>query len=185
MLKRIFDVVFALVGILLCGWLIILLFIILSILFKSNGFYRQIRIGQYAKPFKILKLRTIDPNNGNIPAFAHQLRKHKIDELPQFINVLLGEMSVVGPRPDIPGYYDKLTGENLKILNLRPGLTGLASLKYRNEEEILANQENPIQYNDQVIFPDKLKINLDYYHKQSFCLDIKIIWQTIFHYFDK
>lgn len=89
-------------------------------------------------------------------------------------------MSVVGPRPDIPGYYDLLEGENRKILELKPGLTSEASIKYANEEELLSKQENPLKYNDEVIFPDKVKINLDYYYNRSFWLDIKIIIQTIF-----
>ncbi len=180
MVKRIFDIVFAILGILLSGWLIILLFLFCSIYFGANGFYRQIRIGRDGKPFKIWKLRTIHPIKATIPSFAYHLRKHKIDELPQFINVLVGEMSVVGPRPDIPGYYDQLQGENRNILKLRPGLTGLASLKYRDEEQLLAKQENPLKYNDEVIFPDKIKINLDYYQHQSFWGDLKIIWKTIF-----
>ena len=107
------------------------------------------------------------------------LRKWKFDELPELINVLTGDMSFVGPRPDVPGYADLLTGENRKILALRPGITGPASLKYYNEEEILANVGNPNEYNDKVIFPDKVKINLKYLNDHSFLLDLKIILYTI------
>ena len=105
------------------------------------------------------------------------------DELPELLNVLLGHMSFVGPRPDVVGYADKLVGDDRAILKLRPGITGPASLKYSNEEEILADQENPKAYNDEVIYPDKVKINLDYCNNQSIWLDIKIIFATIFRVF--
>ena len=108
------------------------------------------------------------------------LRKYKLDELPELFNVLSGDMSLVGPRPDVPGYADKLVGQERDILKLRPGITGPASLKYANEEEILAMQENKQAYNDKIIYPDKVKINLDYYQNQSIGLDIKIIFATIF-----
>ena len=108
------------------------------------------------------------------------LRKYKLDELPELINVLLGQMSLVGPRPDVPGYADKLVGEDRNILKLRPGITSPASLKYSNEEEILVKQKNPKAYNDEVIYPDKVRINLEYYNNQSIWLDIKIIFATIF-----
>ena len=106
------------------------------------------------------------------------LRKSKIDELPQLLNVLFGQMSFVGPRPDIPGYYDKLVGEDRKILELKPGLTSKASLKYFNEEFLLSTQPNPLEYNDSVIFPDKVKMSLEYYYKKSFREDLKIIFKT-------
>lgn len=179
MVKRLLDIIFSVLGLLLLGWLILILFIAVSIIFKENGLFRQIRVGQYGKPFKIWKLRTMDSESFDIPSFAAFLRKHKLDELPQFINVLLGDMSVVGPRPDVPGYYDKLIGESRKILELKPGLTGLASIKYRHEESLLAQQSNPLQYNDEIIFPDKVRINLEYYYKQSLWVDLKIIWKTI------
>jgi lipopolysaccharide/colanic/teichoic acid biosynthesis glycosyltransferase len=100
--------------------------------------------------------------------------------LPQLINILLGQMSFVGPRPDIEGYYDNLKGENRKILELKPGLTSLASIKYSNEEEILAKQNDPLKYNDEIIFPDKVKMNLDYFYNRSFYVDLIIIFKTIF-----
>lgn len=107
------------------------------------------------------------------------LRKTKLDELPELWNVLKGDMSFVGPRPDVPGYADKLDGEYRKILELRPGITGPASLKYRKEEQLLAMVKNPKQYNDEVIFPDKVRINLYYAHHPSFYTDLKIIFCTI------
>ena len=113
--------------------------------------------------------------------FGKWLRKTKLDEIVELVNVLKGEMSFVGPRPDVEGYADKLEGEDRKVLELRPGITGPASLKYINEEEILAKVDNPQQYNDEVIFPDKVKINLDYYHNRTFWGDIKIILKTVFY----
>lgn len=127
----------------------------------------------------IIKLKTIRPNSSEVTFFGEFFRKYKIDELPQFFNVLIGNMSVVGPRPDIEGYYDTLKGEDRKILNLKPGITSLASIKYNNEDRLLANQQNPLQYNDEVLFPDKVKMNLEYYYQQSLFLDIKIILKTI------
>ena len=108
------------------------------------------------------------------------LRKYKLDELPELLNILKGEMSFVGPRPDLPDYADKLKGDNRKILALKPGITSRASLKYANEEEILAKQDNPINYNNEVIYPDKIKMNLDYYYNHNLWIDIKIIFATIF-----
>jgi lipopolysaccharide/colanic/teichoic acid biosynthesis glycosyltransferase len=112
------------------------------------------------------------------------LRKYKLDELPELWNVLIGDMSFVGPRPDVPGYADKLEGEDRLILKLRPGITGPASLKYANEEDILAQVKDPIKYNDEVIFPDKVKINLDYYYHHTFIGDIKLIFQTVFRSYE-
>ena len=120
------------------------------------------------------------PLTGKISKLGAFLRKSKLDELPQFWNVLIGDMSFVGPRPDIAGYYDVLEGEDRKILLLKPGLTSLASIKYANEEEILGLQENSLLYNDTIIFPDKVKMNLDYYYNHSFLSDINIIIKTIF-----
>ena len=108
------------------------------------------------------------------------LRKYKLDELPELWNVFIGDMSFVGPRPDVPGYADKLQGKEKDILLLKPGITGPATLKYRNEEELLAQQPNPQQYNDEVIYPDKVRINLDYLKNHTLLGDIQIILQTIF-----
>ncbi len=119
-------------------------------------------------------------NDERIMPFGRWLRKTKLDVIFELVNVLKGEMSFVGPRPDVPGYADLLQGSDRQILELKPGITGPASLKYINEEEILAQVENPKQYNDDVIYPDKVKINLEYYHTRSFWGDIKIIFKTIF-----
>lgn len=178
--KRIFDILFSLLGLVFFGWLIMLFWLLATFDTESNGFFFQNRIGQFGKIFKIVKLKTINPKTEEITPMGAFLRKYKIDELPQFWNVLIGEMSIVGPRPDILGYYDILEGENRKILELKPGLTSLASIKYANEEEILGLRENPLIYNDTVIFPDKVRMNLDYYYNNSFLGDVKIIIKTVF-----
>lgn len=182
MTKRAFDVIFSFIGLLFTGLFIFIFWIIATIDTKSNGFFWQARIGQFGKVFRIYKLRTMKSNSGNhISAIGKFLRKSKIDEFPQLYNVLKGEMSIVGPRPDIAGYYDLLSGEDRKILELKPGITSLASIKYYNEVELLNCEQNPQKYNDEIIFPDKVKMNLDYYYNRSLLLDIKIIIKTIFH----
>ena len=180
MVKRLFDFFFAILGLSFLGWVIIIFWLLASLDTRSNGFFIQRRIGQWGKPFSIFKLKTICPKKGHSSVIGKFLRKSKLDELPQLFNILKGDMSVVGPRPDIAGYYDLLEAEERKILELKPGLTSLASIKYANEEDLLAKQKNPSQYNDQVIFPDKVKMNLEYYYQRSFFGDIKIIWKTIF-----
>jgi lipopolysaccharide/colanic/teichoic acid biosynthesis glycosyltransferase len=140
----------------------------------------QYRVGQFGRLFTIYKFKTMHPKTGKISGIGAFLRKYKLDELPQFINVLKGEMSIVGPRPDVEGYYDKLEGEERKILDIKPGITSEASIKYYKEEEILEQHKDALLYNDTVIFPDKVKMNLDYYYNQSLLLDIKIIIKTIF-----
>jgi len=178
-IKRLFDLFFSLLLLIILSPVMILGYVLASIDTLSNGFFTQRRIGQYGVPFTIFKLKTISPKTKKISSIGKLLRKSKIDELPQLFNVLLGNMSFVGPRPDVSGYYDKLEGEFKKILDLKPGITCEASIKYANEEMVLEKQENPLKYNDEVIFPDKLKMNLEYLNKQSFWLDIKILFRTI------
>jgi lipopolysaccharide/colanic/teichoic acid biosynthesis glycosyltransferase len=178
-IKRLFDIVVSALGLLFLAFFLFSFFFLSSIDTQSTGLFTQKRIGQYGKPFTIFKLRTIHPKTGNISNLGKWLRKYKIDELPQLLNVLLGSMSIVGPRPDVEGYYDQLQGEERKILNLKPGLTSPAALKYLNEEYLLNQQPNPQHYNDSIIFPDKVKMNLEYYHNQSFINDLKIMGQTI------
>ena len=182
MIKRLFDILFAITTLLLLGWLIIICWLLASIDTNSNGLFIQKRIGQFGKPFNIYKLKSMREHHGQktISRFGNFIRKTKIDELPQLFNVLIGNMSVVGSRPDVPDYYDKLQGEERKILELKPGLTSLATLKYANEETLLAQQENPLHYNDTILFPDKVKLNLHYYHTHTFFGDLKIIWKTMF-----
>ena len=174
-MKRIFDIGLAVFGLLSLGWLLFIL-IIISIFDTKGGIFIQKRIGQYGKPFNIFKIRTINDKTGQISKFGMFLRKSKLDELPQLLNILLGQMSFVGPRPDIPGYYDKLEGENRKILELKPGLISKAAIKYYNEEALLKEQTDPLKYNDEVIFPDKVRMNLDYYYNRSFAEDLRIMW---------
>ena len=190
-MKRLFDFTCSFVGLFLLSPLILLLAIVVKVTSKGPIFFIQERVGKDGKIFKMIKFRTMfvaqessstisikgDIRVTKIGVF---LRRYKLDELPELINVLLGQMSLVGPRPDVPGYADKLVGEDRNILKLRPGITGPASLKYSNEEEILVKQKNPKAYNDEVIYPDKVRINLEYYNNQSIWLDIKIIFATIF-----
>ena len=140
----------------------------------------QERIGQFGKFFEIVKLKTMHPKTGSISQLGSFLRKSKLDELPQFWNVVIGDMSFVGSRPDIVGYYYVLEGDYKKFLDLKPGLTSLANIKYANEEEILETQENPLLYNNTIIFPDIIQMNLDYYYKHFTFVDVKIIIKTIF-----
>jgi lipopolysaccharide/colanic/teichoic acid biosynthesis glycosyltransferase len=114
-----------------------------------------------------------------ITPLGAKLRKYKLDELPELWNVVRGDMSLVGPRPDMPEYLSQLAGEEKRILELRPGITGPASLKYAREEELLAGVDDPAKYNDEIIWPDKVRINLDYYYNRSFLGDIRIIFKTI------
>ncbi|WP_231926278.1 sugar transferase [Flavobacterium gilvum] len=189
MVKRFFDIVFSVIGLSLFSWLLFLTWFLAIVDTQSNGFFIQERIGQFGRRFKIYKFRTIQmlPNSKvfQISEIGKFLRKYKLDELPQLINILKGEMSVVGPRPDIAGYYNLLEGENRKILELKPGLTGLASLKYFDEEALLREQEDSLSYNDNVLFPDKVQLNLEYYYCQSFFGDLKIIVETFKFIFGK
>ena len=192
-LKRTFDIILSIFAI----FLLFPSFLVVSFLIVIDSgfpiFFLQKRIGRDAKEFNIIKFRTMKTNNENITItvsddsritrIGKYLRKTKIDELPEILNVLFGQMSFVGPRPDVKGYADKLKGADRKILALRPGITGPASLKYYNEEYILSQKSNPKKYNDEVIFPDKVKINMDYFHNRSFFLDLKIIFATIFRIF--
>ena len=151
--------------------------------------FRQKRVGQNGRPFTMYKFRSMTVGHGGssvsvagesrITPLGAKLRRYKLDELPELWNVLIGDMSFVGPRPDVPGYADILTGDDREVLRLRPGITGPASLKYRDEEELLARQADPQRYNDKVIFPDKVRINRYYLHHYSFIKDIQMIFCTI------
>jgi lipopolysaccharide/colanic/teichoic acid biosynthesis glycosyltransferase len=151
--------------------------------------FKQKRVGKDGELFTMFKFRSMSVHHGGssvsvagearITPLGAVLRKYKLDELPELWNVLIGEMSFVGPRPDVPGYADQLTGDDREVLNLRPGITGPASLKYRDEEELLARQTDPQKYNDEVIFPDKVRINRYYLHHYSFVKDIQMIFCTV------
>jgi lipopolysaccharide/colanic/teichoic acid biosynthesis glycosyltransferase len=181
MSKRLFDLFFATLGLLLTFPLLVVLYAIATIDTQQNGIFTQKRIGQFGIPFTIYKIRTFGrAKEKPISKIGALLRNSKLDELPQLWNILLGNMSFVGPRPDVAGYYDLLQGEDRKILELKPGVTSLASIKYANEEQLLEKQENPLAYNDTVLFPDKVKMNLDYYYSHSILGDVTIIWKTLF-----
>ena len=190
MMKWLFDRVVSFVG--LCFLWPVLLAVWVLIHVKMPGgpaIFTQQRVGRGGKLFTMYKFRSMTVGHGGssvsvagesrITPLGAKLRKCKLDELPELWNVFIGDMSFVGPRPDVPGYADKLEGEDRLILKLRPGITGPASLKYKNEEEILTQVEDPQIYNDEVIYPDKVKINLEYYYHHSLMGDIKLIIQTV------
>ena len=149
----------------------------------GKGLFLQPRVGRSGKIFNIYKIRSMKVETGEISRFGKFLRRSKLDELPQLFNILLGEMSFVGPRPDIPGYYDNLQGEARKILELRPGLCSWSALKYMDEDALLQKQGDPLKYNDEVIFPDKVNMNLEYYYNRSMWEDLKILWATLLRVF--
>ena len=188
--KRTFDIVLSVVGLVATLPIVIAAWVVASVETRSNGLFVQKRIGRYGCHFKVYKIKTMKADSGDtvmvttsndrrITKSGAFFRRTKIDELPQLFNVLIGDMSFVGPRPDVPGYADRLEGEARAILELRPGITGPASLKYKNEEEILAQQKDPKMYNDTVIWPDKVAINLQYMQNWSFKKDMEYIVQTI------
>ena len=190
-MKRIFDLFFSSLFLIILFPFFLLISLLVKLSSKGPVFFIQKRIGRYGQHFNMIKFRSMldkleDKNSVTcigdyrITKFGKFLRKYKLDELPELVNVIIGDMSLVGPRPDVPGYADKLNNEDRLILNLRPGITGPATLKYSNEEKILSLQKNPTKYNDEVIYPDKVKINLDYYYNNSIWLDIKIIFATVF-----
>ena len=190
--KFLFDRFVAFIGLLLLWPVFVVVAIMVKIKMPGPILFVQDRVGKNGRLFKLHKFRSMkvreesDPYTGvaaaetnRITPLGEKLRKYKLDELPELWDVLIGKMSFVGPRPDIPGYADKLEGEDREILKLRPGITGPASLKYRNEEEILATVEDPQKYNDEVIYPDKVRINRYYLHHYSFWMDIKMIFATV------
>lgn len=191
-LKRTFDLFCSITGLALIWWLLVLAWLAATIDTRENGFFTQQRVGRNGRLFKVIKIRSMRKVEGvdttvttekdpRITPLGRFLRRAKIDELPQLINVLLGHMSFVGPRPDVPGFADKLCGEDRIVLSVRPGITGPAAIAYRNEEEILSMQEDPELYNKEVIFPDKVRMNVEYVKKYSIINDIKYIFLTLFH----
>lgn len=189
-MKFLFDRVVSFCGLLFL-WPILAVVAVLIRIKMPGGpiIFKQQRVGRNGKLFTMYKFRSMKvahsgssisvAGESRITPLGAVLRKYKLDELPELWNVLIGDMSFVGPRPDVPGYADLLKGRDRDILKLRPGITGPASLKYRNEEQILAQVEDPVKYNDEVIFPDKVRINLYYLENQSLRMDIKLIVCTI------
>lgn len=191
MIKWMFDRIMALLGLFLL-WPILLIIAVLIRIKMPDGpvLFRQQRVGQYGRLFTLVKFRSMSVGHhgssvsvageARITPLGAKLRKYKLDELPELWNVLVGDMSFVGPRPDVPGYADKLQGKDKRILSLKPGITGPATLKYRDEEEILAKQPDPQRYNDEIIFPDKVRINIQYLENHTLLKDLEIIFRTIF-----
>lgn len=191
-MKRLFDITASFFGILILSPLFIFISLWVGLSSKGGVFYKQIRVGKNNKDFKLYKFRsmrvnsdkqgllTVGSKDSRITKAGYFIRKYKIDELPQLFNVLKGDMSFVGPRPEVRRYVDLYSEEQMKVLSVRPGITDPASIKYRNENDILSSASNPEEYYIQHIMPDKLKINIDYINTQTFIKDIKIIFQTIF-----
>ena len=189
-IKYIFDRIVSFIG-LLCLWPVLIVVAILIKIKMPGGpaLFTQKRVGRHGKLFTMHKFRSMTVSHSGssvsvagearITPLGAKLRKYKLDELPELWDVLIGNMSFVGPRPDVPGYADQLKGNDRRVLELRPGITGPASLKYRDEEELLAKVENPIEYNDTVIYPDKVRINLYYLDHYSFLKDIQMILCTV------
>jgi lipopolysaccharide/colanic/teichoic acid biosynthesis glycosyltransferase len=191
LLKRGFDIVFSILGLFITGWLIIIAYLLATLDTGESGFFKQERVGKHGNLFEVIKIRTMrsdpamnttvtsskDPRITRLGAFW---RKSKIDELPQLLNILPGQMSFVGPRPDVPGFADRLQGDDRTILSVRPGITGPATLRFRDEEALLASQPDPERYNREVIFPEKVKLNRAYVKNYSFWRDLVYIWQTLF-----
>ena len=189
MLKFLFDRIASLVGLLLLWPVLFVIAILIKVKMPGRVLFVQERVGRNGKLFRVHKFRTMEGEQIESPIAALErnritplgmtLRRFHLDELPQLWDVLIGNMSFVGPRPDVPGYADKLEGDDRVILKLRPGITGPASLKYRNEEEILAQVDDPVRYNDEVIWPDKVRLNKYYYYHYSFLKDIEMIFATV------
>ncbi len=190
-MKRIFDVVASGLGLLVLSPFFLLLAVWIKLDSAGPVFYRQVRVGRYNRNFRLFKFRsmrvgadkkgliTVGGRDPRVTRSGYFIRKYKLDELPQLINVLLGDMSLVGPRPEVRKYVEMYTSEQLHVLDVRPGITDMASIRYRNENELLAEAEDPEAYYIREIMPDKLKINLEYVAKHSFWFDMKLIFKTI------
>ena len=188
--KYVFDRIMAFVGLVVLSPILLIVWLLIRVKMPDGpAVFAQKRVGKDGKLFTMYKFRSMSVHHSGssvsvagesrITPLGARLRRYKMDELPELWNVLVGDMSFVGPRPDVPGYADKLEGNNRRVLQLRPGITGPASLKYRDEEMLLARQANPQEYNDNVIYPDKVRINLYYLDHYSFLADIKMIVATV------
>lgn len=189
--KRAFDVVVSLLGLFLVWPFILIGWIAATISTRTNGFFVQRRIGLHGETFSLIKLRSMRKiagietsvtadNDVRITRTGRILRKLKLDELPQLVNVFLGQMSIVGPRPDVPGFADQLQGDDRIVLSVRPGITGPASIAFRHEEDLLAAVEDPEAYNRDVIWPEKVRLNRHYIENYNLTADFVSIWQTLF-----
>ncbi len=190
-MKRIFDLVFSIAGLILLSPVFLIISLLIKLDSKGPVFYRQLRVGKNNSDFRLLKFRTmrtdsdkkglltVGGRDARITGAGYYLRKFKIDELPQLLNVAAGEMSFVGPRPEVRRYVNLYDDEQRKVLNVLPGITDVASIKYRNENELLEKSEDPESYYIENIMPDKLKLNLDYIEQRSFTNDLKVIFKTL------
>jgi len=199
--KRIFDIIVSFLGVLFFFIPVVILIVLSSFSCKSFGLFSQIRVGQNAKLFTIYKIRTMynveQPENldlldldkfgisikgdKRVTFLGRFLRQYKLDELPQLFNVLIGDMSLVGPRPDVIGYADCLEGDERMILAVKPGITGPATLAFKNEESLLSDSSDPMLYNNEVIWPKKIRLNMNYVQNWSFKNDLVYIYKTIFN----
>lgn len=188
-LKQIFDYVMAFTLCVILFVPMMVFFILASFSSGQNGLFVQVRVGKDGRLFNIYKFRSLkgDYDNPITTEHTHQVTnvgrwmiRYKIDELPQLFNILNGTMSFVGPRPDVPGYADVLNEEDRVILSVKPGITGPAQLKYKDEAKILKRVKDPKKYNDEILWPDKVKINIDYVKNRSFLGDLKILCNTVF-----
>jgi len=189
--KRLFDVFFSLTAILVLLIPGLILAIVIVVESRGGAFFRQERVGRNEKNFRLLKFRTmyigsdskglltVGSSDSRVTGFGKFLRKSKLDELPQFINILIGHMSFVGPRPEVPKYVALYNDEQKKVLSVRPGLTDYASLKYINESDLLAQQAEPEKFYIETVMPEKLSLNLKYISNMSFGTDVKIIFRTL------
>ena len=189
-MKRLFDILVSGIGLICLSPLLLIVAIWIKLDSPGPVFYRQVRVGRYNKDFRIFKFRsmrigsdkgslvTIGGRDPRITRSGYFIRKFKIDELPQLINVLIGDMSLVGPRPEVRHYVNYWTPEQMHVLDVRPGITDPASIKYRNENELLEKAEDPEKYYIEVIMQEKIKLYLEYAEKSSFWYDIKLIFQT-------
>ncbi|MEN6560323.1 MAG: sugar transferase [Acidobacteriota bacterium] len=187
--KRAFDLAASAAGLVVLAIPMGLIAVLVRATSPGPALFRQPRVGKGGALFTVRKFRTMSAGHGDpspvtvrgdsrITPLGKVLRRFKLDEYPQLWNVLVGEMSLVGPRPDVPGYYDRLAGADRRVLDLRPGITGPATIKYAAEEELLAAQPDPARFNDDVIFPDKVRINLEYLDHCTFAGDIGWLWRT-------
>ena len=189
-MKRIFDIFFSFLGLLLLSPLFLVLAVWISLDSRGGVFYRQLRVGRGNRDFRLIKFRsmrtdadkagliTVGGHDPRITRSGYFIRKYKLDELPQLINVLKGDMSFVGPRPEVRKYVDMYTPEQLHVLDVRPGITDEASIRYRNENELLATADDPERFYIETVMPDKLRINLEYVQNHSLLGDIKLIFRT-------
>ena len=189
-MKRIFDIVASGIGLILLSPLFVILAIWINCDSIGPVFYKQVRVGRNNMDFQLFKFRsmrvgsdkkgliTVGGHDPRITRSGYYIRKYKLDEFPQLINVFKGDMSLVGPRPEVRKYVDMYTEEQMHVLDVRPGITDLASIRYRNENELLERVNDPDKYYVEVIMPDKLRINLEYVARHSFTFDIRLIFQT-------